>query len=173
LQLAIISGINYPVVKPSSLEKTSTVLSNTPATNVLDAWWNFAQVMKRNVAPILEREHQMDFGDFMVLNTIDRGANYPGLLGERCSISPSGISRMLENLTKRDLVLRSLDTEDSRRVKLEITPKGFEVLHATRSTMIRLVERGLVTLPQEQVKAFVDTLVHLANTMSDTTENNT
>lgn len=79
---------------------------------------------------------------------------------------------MLENLTKRDLVLRSLDTEDSRRVKLEITPKGFEVLHATRSTMIRLVERGLVTLPQEQVRAFIDTLVHLANTMSETSETN-
>jgi DNA-binding MarR family transcriptional regulator len=159
-------------VKPPLLEKTLTISLNTPATNVLDAWWTFAQVMKRNVAPILEREHQMDFGDFMVLNTIDRGANYPGLLCERTSISPSGVSRMLENLTKRDLVRRSLDTEDSRRVKLEITPKGFEVLHATRGTMIRLVERGLGTLPQEQVQAFIDTLVHLANTMSETTETN-
>jgi hypothetical protein len=70
LQLATISGINYLVVKPSLLEKPSTLSSNTPATNVLDAWWTFAQVMKRNVAPILEREHQMDFGDFMVLNPL-------------------------------------------------------------------------------------------------------
>ena len=159
-------------MKPSLLEKTLTPSSNVPATNVLDAWWTFAQVMKRNVTPMLEREHQMDFADFMVLNTIERGANYPGLLCERTSISPSGVSRMLENLTKRDLLRRSLDTEDSRRVKLEITPKGIEVLDATRGTMARLVERGLVTLPQEQVKAFVDTLVHLANTMSDTSETN-
>jgi DNA-binding MarR family transcriptional regulator len=172
LQVETISGINYLVVK-SLLEKPSHISSETSATNVIDAWWTFAQVMKRNVAPILEREHQMDFGDFMALNTIDRGANYPGLLCERTSISPSGISRMLENLTKRDLVRRSLDTEDSRRVRLEITPKGFEVLNATRSTMARLVERGLVTLPQEQVKAFIDTLVHLADTMSEKTETNT
>lgn len=153
-------------------EKPNNISSEVSATNVIDAWWTFAQVMKRNVAPILEREHQMDFGDFMALNTIDRGANYPGLLCERTSISPSGISRMLEHLTKRDLLRRSLDTEDSRRVRLEITPKGFEVLNATRNTMARLVERGLVTLPQEQVKAFIDTLVHLANTMSETTETN-
>lgn len=159
-------------MKPSPLENTLTTSSNPPATDVLDAWWTFAQVMKRNVTPMLEREHQMDFADFMVLNTIERGANYPGLLCERTSISPSGVSRMLENLTKRDLLRRSLDTEDSRRVKLEITPKGIEVLDATRGTMARLVERGLLTLPQEQVKAFVDTLVHLANTMSGTTEIN-
>jgi DNA-binding MarR family transcriptional regulator len=159
-------------VKPSLLENKSNISSDVPTTNVLDAWWSFGQVMKRHVVPMLEREHQMDFGDFMVLNTIDRGANYPGLICERASISPSGVSRMLETLTKRDLVRRSLDTEDSRRVKLEITPKGIEVLDATRSTMARLVERGLVTLPQEQVKAFIDTLVHLANTMSDTTETN-
>jgi DNA-binding MarR family transcriptional regulator len=171
LQDATISGINYLVVK-SLPEKSSKDPSNMLSSDVMDAWWTFGQVMKRNVAPILEREHQMDFGDFMALNTIERGANYPGLLCERTSISPSGISRMLENLTKRDLVRRSLDTEDSRRVKLEITPKGFEVLNATRSTMARLVERGLVTLPQEQVKAFIDTLVHLANTMGDTTETN-
>jgi DNA-binding MarR family transcriptional regulator len=159
-------------VKSLLSDKPLDISSDAPATNVLDAWWNFAQVMKRNVAPMLEREHQMDFGDFMVLQTIDRGANYPGLLCERASISPSGVSRMLENLTKRDLVRRSLDTEDSRRVRLEITPKGFEVLNATRSTMIRLVERSLVTLPKEQVQGFVDTLTHLAATMGEPTETN-
>jgi DNA-binding MarR family transcriptional regulator len=74
---------------------------------------------------------------------------------------------MLENLTKRDLLIRSLDTEDSRRVKLEITPKGIEVLDATRGTMARLVERGLVTLPKEQVNSFIDTLIHIANAMSE------
>jgi DNA-binding MarR family transcriptional regulator len=152
--------------------KPSDIPLEISATNVLDAWWTFAQVMKRQVSPTLEREHQMDFGDFMVLNTIDRGANYPGLLCERASISPSGVSRMLENLTKRDLVRRSLDTEDSRRVKLEITPKGFEVLNATRGTMLRLVERSLFTLPKEQVKGFVDTLTHLAATMGETGETN-
>jgi DNA-binding MarR family transcriptional regulator len=170
LQLATISGINYLAVKSLLTDKPTSISSETPATNLLNAWWTFAQVMKRNVAPMLEREHQMDFGDFMVLQTIDRGANYPGLLCERASISPSGVSRMLENLTKRDLVRRSLDTEDSRRVRLEITPKGFEVLNATRGTMLRLVERSLVTLPKEQVQGFVDTLTHLAATMGETGE---
>jgi DNA-binding MarR family transcriptional regulator len=160
-------------VKSLLTDKPIETSSDKQASNVLDAWWTFAQVMKRNVAPMLEREHQMDFGDFMVLNTIDRGANYPGLLCERASISPSGVSRMLETLTKRDLVLRSLDTEDSRRIKLEITPKGFEVLNATRGTMLRLVERSLFTLPKEQVKGFVDTLTHLAATMGETSEPNT
>ena len=123
--------------------------------------------MKRNVSPILEREHNMDFGDFMILNTIERGANYPGLLCERCAVSPSGISRMLENLTKRDLVRRSLDTEDSRRVRLEITEKGHEVLNATRSTLIRLVEGRLSTLPKAQVTNFIQTLTQLANSIGE------
>jgi DNA-binding MarR family transcriptional regulator len=172
LQVATISGINYPVVKSLLADQPTSISSDTPATDVLNAWWTFAQVMKRNVAPMLEREHQMDFADYMVLQTIDRGANYPGLLCERASISPSGVSRMLENLTKRDLVQRSLDAEDSRRIRLEITSKGYEVLSATRGTMIRLVERSLVTLPKEQIQGFVDTLTHLAATMGEPSEIN-
>jgi DNA-binding MarR family transcriptional regulator len=157
------------VKSSAAVEKPDTSPETAP-TQWLDAWWTLGQAMKRNVAPILERQHSMDFGDFMVLNTIERGANYPGLLGERCAISPSGVSRMLENLTKRDLVRRSLDTEDSRRVRLEITDKGFEVLNATRNTIVRLIDRGLSDLPEQQVNVFIQTLTHLASTIGELAE---
>lgn len=122
--------------------------------------------MKRFVAPMLEREHGADFKDFVALGAIESGSNYPRLMCDRLAMTPSGISRMLDDLVKRDLVRRHLDPQDSRRVRLEITPKGAAVLHATKSTMLGLLERGLSELPPAQVQLFAETLQHLSETLS-------
>lgn len=149
---------------------TSLEAQQTASTRMMDAWWSLGQVMKRHVVPVLEREHNMDFGDFMVLSAIDRGANYPTELCSLISIPASGISRMLENLTKLEIVKRTLDTEDSRRVRIEITPKGYEALKAARETMLGMIEQGLATLPIDQVDSFIDTMMHLSATIAKTRE---
>lgn len=126
--------------------------------------------MKRHVAPMLEREHGADFKDFVALNAIESGSNYPRLMCERLAMTPSGISRMLDDLVKRDLVKRALDPHDSRRVQLHITPRGEAVLSATKRTMLGLLERGLSALPEAQVQLFADTLQQLSDTLTHAAE---
>ena len=149
---------------------TSSPEAQSSGEQLLSAWWNFGQVLKRHVAPMLEREHNVDFKDFVALSAIEAGANYPSLMCERMAMTPSGVSRILEDLTRRQLVVRTLDPHDSRRVRLQITPKGEDVLRAARSTMLGLLNEGLTQLPSTQVQLFVETITQLNDLMARATE---
>jgi len=140
-----------------------------PNAQLLKAWWDLGQVMKRHVAPMLEREHGVDFKDFVALNAIEQGAHYPSLMCDRMAMTPSGISRVVDDLVKRELVKRQLDPRDSRRVRLHITAKGAAVLTAAKSTMLGLLNDALTTLPEERVQQFTATLQHLASVMTHAT----
>ena len=127
----------------------------------MSAWWDATQAMKRHVAPMLEREHGLEFKDFAALSAIESGSNYPGLMCGRLGITPSAVSRLIDDLVKGGLVVRRLDEHDSRRVQLNLTPSGTQVLSATRHTMHAVLARGLQGHPEVQLQAFVQTLQHL------------
>ncbi|WP_424952768.1 MarR family winged helix-turn-helix transcriptional regulator [Deinococcus sp.] len=122
--------------------------------------------MKRHVAPMLEREHGLEFKDFVALSAIEAGANYPGLICQRAALTPSAVSRLIDDLVKGDLIVRRLDEHDSRRVHLSLTPAGQNVLAATRTTMYQLLGQGLNTLPDEQMHLFARTLQQLSASLS-------
>lgn len=140
--------------------------SQAAVTELMSAWWAATQAMKRHVAPMLEREHQLEFKDFIALSAIESGANYPGLVCNRLTMTPSTVSRLVDDLAKAGLIVRRLDDTDSRRVKLTLTPAGDEVLSATRRTMHAVLQQGLSGLPETQVQAFAQTLRQLGATFN-------
>lgn len=139
----------------------------SPAARLMSAWWNLGQTIKRCVVPTLEREHGMDFKDFLVLEGIDRGARYPSLLAERMGVPPSHVSRLLDEHARKGLLRRSLDPLDSRRVRLEITERGELALRATRATVVGLLERATADLPPERVAALADALLRMSATLAE------
>src|SRR5689334_18174926 len=62
--------------------------------------------------------------------------NYPQLgvreLAAREGISAPSMTRYLDRLEKAGLVVRSRSTEDGRRIRLALTPKGVSVLRSVR-----------------------------------------
>ena len=133
---------------------------------LMSAWWNLTQAMKRHVTPMLEREHGLEFRDFIALSAIESGANYPGLICGRTSMTPSAVSRLIDNLVKGKLIVRRLDERDSRRVQLTLTSDGGAVLAATRRTMHQMLRQGLSTLHGAQVRLFAQTLHQLSASLS-------
>jgi len=132
---------------------------------VMAAMWKAGQVMKNHVAPMLEREHGVEFKHFVVLERIEGGAIYPRQLALSMMIAPSHISRMLEELSQLELISRSLDPVDSRRTRLLITEKGQGVLEGTRATMSGIVGRALAGLERGEVETFTHGLERLLEAM--------
>lgn len=137
---------------------------------LLDAWWGASQAMKRHVAPLLEREHGLDFKDFLLLDAIFSGARFPGQIVERLAIPPSNVSRILDDLTHRNLVQRTLDEQDSRRVRLTLTGAGDEALKGARATMTLLMEAALHSMPDADLNAFTRGLQQLHATLIHASE---
>jgi DNA-binding MarR family transcriptional regulator len=76
-------------------------------------------------------------------------------LVEQVAIDRSTIGSMLATLERRRLI-RRVTPEDNRRIKqLFITPKGEELLQATRRNIQRVQERILAPLPAKERKRFV------------------
>lgn len=143
---------------------------DTLTPELLASWWNLTQTMKRVVAPMLTREHGVDFKDFVALSAIESGAGYPGALCERMHLPPSHVSRLIDDLVKGGVVERQLDPHDSRRVRLHITPRGREVLAAAKGSMVELLDAGLEGLSPAQVQSFADTMNHIIERMNQATQ---
>lgn len=137
--------------------------SEATVSDLMSAWWDATQAMKRHVAPMLEREHGLEFKDFAALSAIESGSNYPGLICGRLAMTPSAVSRLIDDFVKGGLIVRRLDEHDSRRVQLTLTPSGTQVLSATRHTMHAVLARGLQGHPEAQLQAFVQTLRQLGS----------
>jgi DNA-binding MarR family transcriptional regulator len=134
----------------------------------MHTWFTFGQALKREVVPVLERHHNADFFDFMVLNLIDEGNIHPGAIAEKIVVQPSKISRALEDLAKRGLVKRSLDAEDSRRVRLELTPEGQKVLREVYATIRTILEPSFAKVGHDHVRNIMQSIEHMTHAISST-----
>jgi len=80
----------------------------------------------------------------LVLRTLRAGPVTIGRLGAEVGMSPASVTRLVDRLEKRDLVARSRDTSDRRRVDVQLTAAGERMLGETRvfkgSDMHRAVE---------------------------------
>ena len=136
----------------------------------MHTWFRLGQAIKREVVPLLERKHGADFFDFMVLRSISDGALYPGQVAEACVVEPSKISRALDGLVKRGLIVRSLDPVDSRRVRLELTAEGDGLLQDVFKTVRSRMEPSFASVGVPQVHAVIATVAQIADIVSDPKE---
>ncbi|ULH13846.1 MarR family winged helix-turn-helix transcriptional regulator (plasmid) [Deinococcus sp. KNUC1210] len=124
--------------------------------------------MKRELGPMLLREHGLEFKDFLALQAIEEGSNYPGQLCQRLTLTPSNGSRLIDALVEGTLIERRLDDQDARRVQLILTTKGEQVLAATYSTLLDLFRRSLSELSDTQISDFTRTLALLSRAFAST-----
>ena len=157
--------------------KAESIQNETPAgfTNPLakslvgefmHTWFTFGQAIKSKIVPVLERHHNADFFDFMVLNLIDEGNIHPGAIAEKIVVQPSKISRVLEDLVKRGLVKRSLDAEDSRRVRLELTVEGEKVLREVYVTIRTILEPSFAEVGHDHIRNIMQSVTHMTQAIS-------
>ena len=82
----------------------------------------------------LRRESQsadQSWARLQLLGAIERGGNAvtPTMLGKSESMRSSNLAAMLRDLEMEGLVVRTPDSEDRRKVRVRLTPRGHEVLH--------------------------------------------
>jgi MarR family transcriptional regulator, organic hydroperoxide resistance regulator len=132
----------------------------------MHTWFRLGQAIKREIVPILEQFHGADFFDFMVLNCIKDGGIHPGGIAETLVVQPSQISRTLEGLVKRGLVERSLDAEDSRRVRLELTIEGHKVLKEVYLTVRNMLEPSFAQIGHDHIRNIMQSITHMTQAIS-------
>ncbi len=130
-------------------------LPSRSADEVLLAFWTLIQVTNRHLKPAIEERQGLPLRLGITLFYIRKGAVYPGLLTEWMELTPSAVTRIVEDLVQRGLVQRGLDAEDSRRVRLSLTEHGHETLMGIRDAALDLWQWGLQGLSETEITTFL------------------
>ena len=108
----------------------------------------------------LERDHGLSFNQFEVLSLLAR-ARKQGLrmsdLASRVILSPSGVTRAVDQLERRGLVSRCVFEEDKRGQLATITPEGRTLLRKATDSHVQGLRKHFVDHLSR------DDLEHLAN----------
>lgn len=89
-----------------------------------------------------------------------------GQLAHALELHPSTLTGILQRLVQRQLVARSRDASDGRRVVLRLTPLGQRVDTAKAGTVEALVRRALARTPVREVEAAAGLLARLGRVLS-------
>lgn len=95
---------------------------------------------------LAEHGFGIDFYDILVTLVSPPAHTMPiGELGQRRSLSPSGISRSVDRLAKLGLLERSVNPEDGRSLLVGLTPNGIRRLREAQVTHHQIVREMLLS----------------------------
>ncbi len=116
----------------------------------------------QQLSPILEERQGIDLRLYYILHHIDKGAVHPGAIAQEMKLPNSLITKHLDQLAQKELLARSIDAQDSRRILISLTDKGVELMNAADGILSELVGRRLAKIPDEQRASFLTVLVALS-----------
>ncbi len=115
--------------------------------------------------PALESEYGIDGRLYYLLCRIEAGDVYPGALAETMRLPKSLISRHIDQLSKKGLIVRQLEAGNSRRIRLVLTKSGQQTLSAANALTASLVGGHLERIPVKERAIVLAALSDLARYM--------
>jgi DNA-binding MarR family transcriptional regulator len=112
----------------------------------------------QQLSPVLEDRLGIDLRLYYIIHAV-----HPGAIAQAMKLPNSLVTKHLDQLAQKSLLERSIDAEDSRRIRISLTKKGIELMNAADVILSEMVERRLIRIPDDQRKVFLATLVALAN----------
>lgn len=116
----VVRSITNAVVRPDFLLHNSYT------------YWisRLANLMQEQFNQRLKKE-DVTWPQWMVLNVLEQGlAKTPAAIAENIGIDRSAVTRLLDRLEKKDLVIREHDRLDRRSVNVYITDKGKQLMQS-------------------------------------------
>ena len=142
-----------PKDRPDPNSEVSTFLRNLH-------WLNMSIVQQ--LSPVLEEKQGIDLRLYYILHAIDNGAVHPGAIAQVMKLPNSLVTKHLDQLAQKSLLERSIDAEDSRRIRISLTKKGIELMNSSDDILRGMVGQRLARIPNDRRAIFLETLVALA-----------
>ena len=90
---------------------------------------------------------------------------YPGELTEKLGLTTERIANILKVLEKGNLIVRSMDAEDRRRVRVALTPEGEAAARRQNAQAVAFHERIVSRLEPEEARNFVNAIRRMTELM--------
>jgi len=128
----------------------------------MHSFWKLRQTLIERVSPVLKELHGLELPEVFLLEYIGITDLSPSEIAARMRLPAHAISRRLDVLEKRLLIVRSLDATDARRRVLTLTPKGEGVLKEAAVTLEQQITALLSALEPETLDAMLSAMERVA-----------
>lgn len=122
------------------------------------SFWGLRRKFVEDVSPALRDAFDLEVSDVFLLEYICRSDLSPSAIGAQLRLPAHTISRRLDALEKRQLLVRSLDPNDARRRVLNLTPAGEALLEAAARLLEQQVTALLEVLEPGTLAGMLDAL---------------
>lgn len=97
----------------------------------------------------------------------DRGAMPPSELGERLIVTRATVTGVVDSLERRGFVRRIPHPSDRRRLLVEITPAGLDVVQQVRSTIHRAEKAWLGAISDAELRTYIELLHRIQDSLAE------
>lgn len=94
----------------------------------------------------------LPFSQLSLLGTIDRLGNNvtASQLSQHERLQSSNLAMLIRNLSKDGFILREADEQDKRKIRVSVTPEGYELLKNSRDNRDRWLAEKISQLSNEE-----------------------
>lgn len=118
----------------------------------------------QQLTPMLEAQLGIDMRLYFILHIInDQGIGFPSAIAQAIRLPNSLVTKHLDQLAQKGFLERSMDPEDSRRIRVKLTAKGVEAMHGADLILADQVGQRLNRVSDRRRADFLATLVDLAH----------
>lgn len=132
--------------------------SAAPELRLLDALFRLNKSVLADARTHVAAAAELDLADFLVLRTVELGVDTPGGLVHDLGLNPAVVSRALTKLTKAGMIERRIDSEDSRRSRVELTKAGARATAAIGARIQPGLARRLRHLDPDRIQNLLESL---------------
>ena len=126
-----------------------------------EALWTMHLVHIRALDQIVEASNTRgESGMLLYLYHVGRPM-YPGELTEKMGLTTGRIANILKVLEKSDLIVRTPDGLDKRRVQVALTPRGEELAEKQNREAVKYHARLLSQLSDQEAAQLLNMLEHM------------
>ncbi len=151
--------------------KVASPVSAEDCIEFVRAMSSLQRALALRLSPLLEQQHGLDLRLFVLLKRIHGGAAHPGALASFSMESPSQITRQLDKLEGLGFIERSLDREDSRRIRLALTGRATALFEGVEGSFAELIGPALSELEPDHRQALLLGLGSLVAALQPEKEN--
>lgn len=111
-------------------------------------------------------------GEFGLLNYIyfETKEVSAGMLSEKLKVSTARIASILNSLEAKKLIKRKIGTDDKRKVVVEITTEGKEIIKKYQEEVVNKVSYIISRIGQEKAKQFFDITLEINSIINDSSD---
>ncbi len=136
------------------------------ATKLLKDLWNNRPNRFNN---FLDEFNKGEFGllNYIYFETKEVSA---GILSEKLKVSTARIASILNSLEAKKLIKRKMGTDDKRKVVVEITTEGKEIIKKYQEEVVNKVSYIISKIGQEKAKQYFDIMLEINSIINDSSD---